>query len=80
RDRSAVPDLDGYLARPARAASGLSESNRVLVERFLARAATLDPQARMRVAGQIADHVRPTLTDPRRDLDDEALLEYLAAN
>ncbi|MBV8579157.1 MAG: RDD family protein [Candidatus Eremiobacteraeota bacterium] len=79
RDRSAVPDLDGYLARPAHAASGLSETNRVLVERFLARAGSLDPAARMRVAGQIADHVRPTLSDPRRDLDDEALLEYLAS-
>jgi uncharacterized RDD family membrane protein YckC len=79
RDRAdTVPDLDAYLSRAVRTDTGLSEPNRVLVERFLARRDTLDPAARMRLANRIADRVRPTLRASYGHLDDEALLEFLA--
>ena len=79
RDRAeAIPDLDAYLARPARSAIGLSDADRLLVERFLARRAALDKRARYDLAQRIAGRVRPALHDPRTDLGDEALLEYLA--
>jgi len=79
RDRvAAVPDLDAYLARPMRSETGLSEADRLLVERFLARRTTLDPSARVQLAGRIADRIRPTLVASYTNLDDEELLEYLA--
>jgi uncharacterized RDD family membrane protein YckC len=79
RDRAdPVPDLDAYLSRPARTDTGLSEADRVLVERFLARRATLDRAARIRLARRIADRVRPTLRASYAHLGDEALLEFLA--
>jgi uncharacterized RDD family membrane protein YckC len=79
RDRAeAVPDLDAYLSRPARTDTGLSEEDRVLVERFIARRAALDPAARLRLAARIADRVRPTLRASYGNLDDESLLEFLA--
>jgi uncharacterized RDD family membrane protein YckC len=78
RDRAdAVADLDAYLSRPAHAESGIAEADRLLIERFLARRATLDPLARMRLATRIADRVRPMLRDAHAQLDDERLLEYL---
>jgi uncharacterized RDD family membrane protein YckC len=79
RDRAAaVPDLDAYLARPMRAQTGLSETDRLLVERFLARRTTLDSSARVQLAGRIAGRIRPTLVAQYTNLDDEELLEYLA--
>ena len=79
RDRAdVVPDLDAYLSRPARLDTGLAESDRVLIERFLARRPTLDPSARTRLAARIADHVRPQLRAAYPHLDDESLLEFLA--
>jgi uncharacterized RDD family membrane protein YckC len=79
RDRApAVPDLDAYLARPTRSETGLSEADRLLVERFLARRKTLDPSASVQLAARIADRIRPTLVAPYTNLDDEGLLEYLA--
>jgi hypothetical protein len=78
RDRAdAVPDLDAYLSRPARADTGLGDAERVLIERFLARRAGLDRGARARLAGQLAARVRPTLRASYAHLDDEALLEFL---
>jgi uncharacterized RDD family membrane protein YckC len=79
RDRSdAVPDLDAYLARPARSDTGLAARDLLLIERFLARRAALDPAARYRLAAQIAERVRPTLSASYAHLGDEALLEFLA--
>jgi uncharacterized RDD family membrane protein YckC len=79
RDRAdAVADLDAYLARPLHAQSDIAETDRVLIERFLARRATLDPLARMRLASRIADRVRPAVRDANAQLDDERLLEYIA--
>jgi uncharacterized RDD family membrane protein YckC len=79
RDRTdAVADLDAYLSRPARTDTGLAEADRVLIERFLARRSALDPAARARLATQIAQRVRPTLRAQYANLDDEALLEFLA--
>ncbi|GAC1622389.1 MAG: hypothetical protein NVS4B13_12320 [Candidatus Elarobacter sp.] len=79
RERAdAVPDLDAYLSRPARTDTGLSGADRVLVERFIARRATLEPSARLRLATRIADRVRPTLRASYGNLGDEALLEFLA--
>jgi uncharacterized RDD family membrane protein YckC len=78
RDRAdAAPDLDAYLAAPAAANGLIAESDRVLVERFLARRTTFEPAARARLAWRIADKLRPTLPDDYRRLDDEALLERL---
>lgn len=75
RDRAdAAPDLDAYLAAPA--ANGLlSESDRLLVERFLARRAAFEPGARSRLAWRIAEKLRPTLPQEYQRLDDETLLE-----
>jgi uncharacterized RDD family membrane protein YckC len=79
RDRSdAVPDLDAYLARAARSDIGLSAEDGLLVNRFLARRATLDRSARQRLAARIAERIRPTLTAAYGHLDDETLLEFLA--
>jgi uncharacterized RDD family membrane protein YckC len=79
RDRAdAAPDLDAYLARPTRSDIGLSAEDRLLAERFLARRATLEQGARMRLAMRIADRIRPTLTASYAHLDDETLLEFLA--
>jgi uncharacterized RDD family membrane protein YckC len=79
RDRAdAVPDLDAYLARSARSEIGLSADDRLLVDRFLARRATLDRSARQRLAERIAERIRPTLAASYAHLDDEALLEFLA--
>ncbi|MDP9106059.1 MAG: RDD family protein [Candidatus Eremiobacteraeota bacterium] len=81
RDRAdAVPDLDAYLARPTRSEIGLSADDRLLAERFIARRATLDRTARYRLATQIAEKIRPTLSASYAHLDDEALLEFLAGS
>jgi uncharacterized RDD family membrane protein YckC len=81
RDRAdAVPDLDAYLARSARSDLGLSADDRLLAERFLARRAALDRSARQRLAARIAERIRPTLREPYPQLDDEALLEFLAGD
>jgi len=81
RDRAdAVPDLDAFLSRPARADTGLDESDRVLIERFLARRATLDGSARRRIAFELAERVRPTLRARYDHLDDESLLEFLTGS
>ncbi len=78
RDRGeTVVDLDAYLARPARSDTGLSESDRLLIERFLARRASLDQLARARLAARIVARVRPTLRADYGHLDDETLLEFL---
>ena len=78
RDRAgAAPDLDAYLAAPARTDGLLSESDRLLVQRFLARRATFEPAARSRLAWRIADKLRPKLPEEYRRLDDESLLERL---
>lgn len=78
RDRvDAAPDLDAYLSRTSRTDTGLSEADRVLAERFLARRETLEPAARWRLAAGIAERIRPTLRASYANLDDEALLEFL---
>jgi len=78
RDRAdPIPDLDAYLERRARPDTGLREDDRVLIERFLARRASLEPHARWVLASQIADKVRPTLNASYGGLDDEQLLEWL---
>jgi hypothetical protein len=80
RDRAEAPaDLDAYLARAAvRTDTGLRDDDRTLIDRFLARRKTLDRNARVRLAAQIAAHVRPTLRAQYAHLNDEALLEFLA--
>lgn len=78
RDRAdPIPDLDAYLERRARPDTGLREDDRVLIERFLARRASLEPHARSVLASQIAEKVRPTLNASYGGLDDEQLLEWL---
>jgi uncharacterized RDD family membrane protein YckC len=78
RDRAeTAPDLDAYLARPVRSDTGLSDGDRHLIERFLARRSALDPVARVRLAAQIAGRVRPTLRADYGHLADETLFEFL---
>jgi uncharacterized RDD family membrane protein YckC len=78
RDRAdPIPDLDAYLARPVPSDTGLSDADRMLIERFLARRATLDRIARIQLGAQIAARVRPTLRADYSHLSDEALLEFL---
>ena len=78
RDRAdPIPDLDAYLARPVSADTGLSDADRVLIERFLARRPTLDRIARIGLGAQIAARVRPKLRADYSHLSDEALLEFL---
>jgi uncharacterized RDD family membrane protein YckC len=79
RDRAeAVTDLDAYLARSAHSDIGLSAEDRLMVDRFLARRATLDRSARQRLAERIAERIRPTLAASYAHLDDETLLEFLS--
>jgi uncharacterized RDD family membrane protein YckC len=79
RDRAdAAPDLDAYLARASASDTGLSNEDRILIGRFAARRAMLDPAARRGLAARIADRVRPTLRASYAHLDDEDLLEFLA--
>ncbi|HTW84832.1 MAG TPA: RDD family protein [Candidatus Sulfotelmatobacter sp.] len=82
RERAAAaPDLDAYLDHNAALpATGLRDDDRLLIERFLARRAGLEPTARWRLASRIAAKVRPTLIAPYANLDDEALLEYLVGH
>jgi uncharacterized RDD family membrane protein YckC len=78
RDRAdAIPDLDAYLERAARAGTGLQPNDRVLIERFLARRGDLEPMARYDLAARIAAKVRPTLHASYGNLDDESFLEWL---
>jgi hypothetical protein len=56
----------------------LTEPDRVLIERFLARRSALAPDARISLASRIAAQIRPTLVASYNNLDDEALLEFLA--
>ena len=79
RDRAdPAPDLDAFLERPSRAATGLTEPHRVLIERFLARRDQLAPDARISLASRIAAEVRPTLVASYNNIDDESLLEFLS--
>lgn len=79
RDRGeTVADLDAYLAGPARGDTGLTPADHVLIDRFLARRATLDRGARAQLAARIVDHVQPRLRADYGDLTPEALLEVLA--
>ena len=64
-------------APPPTTMTGLSDADRLLIERFLARRATLDRVARIRLCAQIAERVRPTLRADYSHLSDEALLEFL---
>ena len=78
---AAAPDLDAYLDRNAALPkTGLHDDDRLLIERFLARRTTLEPSARVRLAGRIAGKVRPTLIAAYGNLDDESLLEYLVGH
>ena len=49
------------------------------VRRFLERRPTLTPQARSRLAWELATRLRPKVTGPPEDLDPEAFLDLLAA-
>ncbi|HTJ28068.1 MAG TPA: RDD family protein [Candidatus Limnocylindria bacterium] len=77
RDRvGAAGGIDAYLAV---AQNGLlSAEDRLLVERFLARRASFEPTARLRLAAGIATRLRPAAPAALQTLDDEALLEALA--
>ena len=73
-DRHALDDL-AFVA--AVRSDGVTREDRALIERFLARRATLEPQARRNIAARIASRVRPDLQASFDHLDDESLLEHL---
>lgn len=70
--------LDAYLAAHRDGKPLLVEADRLLVERFLARRATLEGTARARLAARIADRVRPGSPAEYQRLADEDLLEALS--
>jgi uncharacterized RDD family membrane protein YckC len=70
--------IEAYLATTS---SGLlAPSDRLLVERFLARRGTFEPTARARLAAGIADRLRPSAPASFQGLDDEPFLEALREN
>ncbi|MFN2449895.1 MAG: RDD family protein [Candidatus Baltobacteraceae bacterium] len=60
--------------------SPLTPEEQVIVDRFVARRATLAPNIRGFLAARIVDRIRPRLSEELRRLDDEALLERLSAS
>jgi uncharacterized RDD family membrane protein YckC len=70
-------DLDVIVARDTAQDDGLSAEDVDLIERFLARRATLTGAARADLARRIATSVRPKLRATFDHLDDESLLEHL---
>ena len=55
----------------------VSGEERAIVKRFLERRDSLDPQARIELARQLADRIRPRVPPDMQRLDDEPLLERL---
>jgi uncharacterized RDD family membrane protein YckC len=77
RDRRFVSeDIDAYMAREA-PDDGISNTDRELIERYVARRKQLEPGARRMLATQIAGRVRPQLKAPFTHLTDEELLDHL---
>jgi uncharacterized RDD family membrane protein YckC len=57
----------------------LTDEEHTLIERFVARRASLSPEARTRIAGQIAQRVRSRVSYDLQSLPDEELLIRLSA-
>lgn len=74
---AAQPAAQGVEEPAYGATAYLSGDERSIVRRFLERRDTLAPQARRRLAGQLAERVRSRLPADLARLDDEALLERL---
>lgn len=72
-----VPAAEPYEEPSYAATAYLSGEERSIVRRFLERRESLAPQARGRLAGRLAERVRPRLPADLARLDDEALLERL---
>ncbi len=78
RDRRfEAPSLAAYVTREPAGDDGLGIAERALVERYVARRDGLEPHARLVLAAQIAQRVRPLLQASFAHLDDDALLEHL---
>jgi uncharacterized RDD family membrane protein YckC len=78
RDHAAdIVSLDSLPRDDGDRGEGLEREDRVLIGRFLARSANLEPGARAAIAAQIAGRVRPKLRASFQHLDDLALLEHL---
>ncbi len=69
--------LDAENARDDALAGDLSEGERDLVRRYVERRASLSPTARLSLAKQIADAVRPKLRASFEHLDDDDLLVHV---
>jgi uncharacterized RDD family membrane protein YckC len=70
--------LDAENARDDALAGGLSESERDIVRRYVERRTSLTPAARLSLAKQIADALRPKLGASFEFLDDDDLLVHVA--
>lgn len=75
--RGEIAAVDAVIAGVRVRDDGLEPDDRALVERFLARRADLESDARRTIAANIAGRVRPKLRAAFNHLDDEALLEHL---
>jgi hypothetical protein len=79
RDASAgLPTLAALIDDERAPDDGLDRADRLLVDRYLERRASLDAGASAVVAAAIAARVRPKLRASFHYLDDVALLEHLA--
>ena len=84
RQVSALPQTPAHTsAADAEAAlwdvSAVTSEEMATVRRFLERRATLTPEARQRLAAEMAARLRPKVVGPPREWQPEPFLEYLVA-
>ncbi len=68
----------GDEAADVAADDGLAREDRVLIEQYLARRASLDVKAALAIATVIAARIRPKLRASFHYLDDVSLIEHIA--
>ena len=69
--------IDAFLAREAPPDDGLTADERAWIERYVLRRAALDPAARVRLAAEMAERIRPNLRAAFDHLSDDELLIHL---
>jgi uncharacterized RDD family membrane protein YckC len=74
----AIPTLAALTADEAGSDDGLDRDDRVLIESYLARRASLDRAASGDIAAAIAARIRPKLRASFHYLDDASLIEHIA--
>ena len=74
----AIPTLAALTADEAGSDDGLDRDDRVLIESYLARRASLARAASGDIAAAIAARIRPKLRASFHYLDDASLIEHIA--